>query len=265
MRDKIENKKIIITGSSGGLGEKIAWHIAKNGGIPIMLARSIDKLENVQRKMKQELDANSFVYQVDLMNEKLLVHTFDRILIEHEKVHGLINNAGLGIFDFVNDLDWKDIDRMFQLNVYALIQATKIVLPHFVDLKGNCHIINIASQAGKIATPKSAVYAATKHAVLGFTNSLRLELANERVFVTAVNLGPVQTDFFKLADPFGTYQANIGKYMLDPDDVAKKIVANLFRQKREINLPWWMDMGSRFYHLFPKTMEVLLHKQFNKK
>ncbi|MUK87203.1 SDR family NAD(P)-dependent oxidoreductase [Ornithinibacillus sp. L9] len=266
MRDKVKQKKIIITGASSGIGEKIAWHIAKSGGIPIMVARSIDKLKQLQTAMKNELDTTSFVYQIDLLDPNQLTATFHSIIDEHVEVHGLINNAGVGIFESANDLSWQDIERMFQLNVYALIKGTKTVLPHFLrNKKGSCHIINIASQAGKMATPKSSVYAATKHAVLGFTNAIRLELSEENIFVTAVNLGPVRTAFFKTADPHGTYQQNVARYMLDPDKVAKKVVSVLFTSRREINMPRWMEVGSKLYNLFPGMMEMVLKRQFNKK
>ena len=83
--------------------------------------------------------------------------------------------------------------------------------------------------------------------------------------MTTVNLGPVKTNFFNVADPFGNYQQSVEKYMLDPNDVAEKIVKVLFTNKREINMPKWMDVGSRFYQVFPSLIERLLKSQFNKK
>lgn len=264
MRNNLIDKKIIVTGASSGIGERIVWHIASNGGIPILLARSIDKLESQQQLLKQTLNAESYVYQVDLQKHAELEAIFKLILIEHEQIHGLVNNAGAGIFDYIKDIAWKDVDHMFQLNVFALIRGTKMILPHFLAQKEG-HIVNIASQAGKISTPKSAVYASTKHAVLGFTNTLRLEIAAKKIHVTAVNLGPVRTNFFKGADPSGTYQKSVERYMLDPDVVAHKIVGHLFTKKREVNLPGWMEFGSKMYQLFPSVMERLLRRQFNKK
>ncbi|PAV29594.1 oxidoreductase [Virgibacillus profundi] len=264
MQNKVANKNIIITGASSGIGERIAWHIAENGGVPIMLARSIDKLEKQQKLMEKELNAKSFAYKVNLQNSSEIDSVIEGILLKHEKIDGLINNAGTGMFAYVNDMAWPDVEGMFQLNVLALMRTTKLMLPHFLDNE-EAHIINIASQAGKISTPKTAAYAATKHAVLGFTNALRLEIKQEKIHVTTVNLGPVRTNFFKEADPNGTYQKNVDRYMLDPDMVAAKIVQHLFTNKREINLPYWMELGSKLYHLFPQLMERLLKKQFDQK
>jgi short-subunit dehydrogenase len=127
------------------------------------------------------------------------------------------------------------------------------------------HIINIASQAGKIATPKSSVYSATKHAVLGYTNSLRMELADSNVYVTAVNPGPIATNFFNIADEKGTYVKNVKKFMLQPEYVAKKVVDAMLTRTREINLPRWMNMGSVIFTLFPRLFERLGKKAFNQK
>ncbi|MFC4558734.1 SDR family NAD(P)-dependent oxidoreductase [Virgibacillus kekensis] len=264
MQNRIRGKKIIITGASSGIGERLAWYIAKNGGVPIMIARSIDKLEQNQREIEQAFGMKSHVYQADLLNEQELKTVIGRILDEHPPIHGLINNAGSGVFEYVEDMEWEDVTRMFQLNVLALVQGTKLVLPHF---KGNRegHIVNIASMAGKIATPKSAVYASTKHAVLGFTNALRLEAAPHNIHITAVNLGPVRTNFFAVADPGGSYQQSVERYMLDPDKVAEKVADSLFTPKREINMPWWMEAATKIYHLSPRLLEKMMKGQFNKK
>lgn len=229
-----------------------------------MLARSIDKLHEQQKSIMAEFNSDSFAYKVNLQNITELDYTVEKILQEHGQVHGLINNAGTGMFAYVKDMAWEEMEQMFRLNVFALIRITKLILPHFLE-HGEGHIVNIASQAGKISTPKSAVYASTKHAVLGFTNSLRLEAAADNINVTSINLGPVRTNFFKTADPSGNYQKNVDRYMLDPDKVAEKIVRYLFTSKREINLPFWMEFGSKLYHLFPQLMETILKNQFNKK
>ncbi|WP_404452931.1 SDR family oxidoreductase [Virgibacillus necropolis] len=264
MNNRVTSKKIIVTGASSGIGERLVWHIAKNGGIPIMLARSIDKLERIQQQISEAFGIQTYCYQVNLLDEAERVDVFDQILVDHPHVHGLINNAGTGLFESVESMDWHEAKKMFELNVFALVQGTQQVLKHFL-VNGEGHIVNIASQAGKMATPKSSIYASTKHAVLGFTNALRMEVAGKNIAVTAVNLGPVRTNFFNDADPTGNYQVQVAAYMLDPDRVANKIVKQLFKRKREINMPGWMEFGSKLYTLFPNAMELILKKQFNKK
>ena len=108
-----------------------------------------------------------------------------------------MNNAGFGAFREAHEASMDEIKGMFDVNVVGLMACTSIVLPKMRERRFG-HIINIASQAGKIATPKSSVLSATKHAVLGYTNSLRMELADFNVQVTSVNPGPIATNFLTL-------------------------------------------------------------------
>ncbi|MFC2948244.1 SDR family NAD(P)-dependent oxidoreductase [Virgibacillus sediminis] len=264
MQNRLRGKKVLITGASSGLGAAIAWKLAEHGAVPIMAARSADKLERMAESMNKELGAVSHFYPVDLVDREKGKEVLEAIVNSHPTLEGLINNAGIGSFQLMEDMEMEEAEYMVELNVLSLMRVTKSLLPHFQSL-GKGHIINIASQAGKIATPKSAVYAASKHAVLGYTNALRLELKDQGIHVTAVNPGPVSTGFFKTADPDGSYVKSVQRYMLEPSKVADKIIKHLFTNKREINMPWWMEVGSRFYHQFPGTMETLLKEQFNKK
>lgn len=123
----------------------------------------------------------------------------------------------------------------------------------------------IGSMAGKVATPKAAVYGASKHSIIGFSNGLRQELKPYGIHVTTVNLGPMDTNFFDTADPSGRYRQASARYMLQPDKVARKVISSIGKKKREINLPRWMSIGSKVYQLVPGVAEKLLGGQFNKK
>ncbi len=263
MRD-FSNKIVLLTGASSGIGEGLAKSLASNGANLILIARSTDKLYSLKERLQYDYQIECVVYSVDLSNQEAWITTLKEINQNYPRIDALINNAGFGIFDQVEEAKTEEIERMFQVNVFALIESVKQLLPSFLAAQQG-HIINIASIAGKIATPKSSVYSATKHAVLGFSNALRLEVEKHGVFVTTVNLGPVRTNFFNIADPSGSYQKNVNRFMLDPNDVVEAITKSLFKQKREINLPRWMEIGSRLYHLFPQLSERILAKQFNKK
>ncbi|MBM7569752.1 SDR family NAD(P)-dependent oxidoreductase [Aquibacillus albus] len=260
----IHSKNIIITGASYGIGESLARIIAQKGGNPILIARTEDKLQKLQQQVIKEFNVRCSYYVVDLTDIESWQACLDRIIAEYSQIDAIINNAGYGIFKTVEQTEWEEVERMFQLNVFALIKGTHHLLPHFIQNRHG-HVINIASQAGKIATPKSAVYGATKHAVIGFTNALRLEVENQGVLVTSVNLGPIRTNFYKVADPSGKYQQSIRKIMLNPEYVANKIVAILFERKREVNMPQWMNFGSKCYQIFPNMLERLLKNKFYKK
>lgn len=264
MTSKLTGKTIIITGASSGIGEKIAYLVAEQGAHPILLARSYDQLAKIAQNIKDRYQIECNYYKVDVGNLENVEAVFEEILQKVGKVDVLVNNAGFGVFANVLDANLHQMKTMFEVNVFGLISCTKMVLPAMMERNAG-HIINIASQAGKIATPKSSVYSATKHAVLGFTNSLRMELADTNIHVTAVNPGPIRTRFFDIADESGTYAKNVGRFMLDPDFVARKIVNSMLTPKREINLPGWMNAGSVFYTLFPRLVEKVGGKAFFKK
>ncbi|MCA0970180.1 SDR family oxidoreductase [Halobacillus litoralis] len=264
MNERVKGRKILITGASSGIGQYLAIHVAQQGGTPIMVARSTDRLRIIADKVEESFGIKAYWYEADLSNDADWKDIIDQICYDHGSIDALINNAGMAVFGYVADTKWKDIESMISINVKSLIRTTHQLLPHFIQ-QGNGHIVNIASQAGKIATPKSAVYAATKHAVLGFTNALRMEVEDDGVFVTSVNLGPVRTNFFKQADPSGSYERSVDRIMLDPNHVAQVVVQGLFKKQREINLPGWMNSGSKVYSIAPALMEKAMQGQFNKK
>ncbi|MFC0043325.1 SDR family NAD(P)-dependent oxidoreductase [Metabacillus iocasae] len=260
----LKNKNVVITGASGGLGEKIAYEVAKRGGNVVLIARTEEKLRVVAAKIQRQYKTSCYTYELDVSHIENVQRTFTQIKKKIGSIDVLVNNAGFGIFESVEDAKMEDIEAMFQVNVLGLIACTKMVLPDMVK-RNKGQIINIASQAGKLATPKSSGYAATKHAVLGFTNSLRMELSKTNVYVTAVNPGPIQTDFFTIADTSGNYTKSVEKFMLNPDVVAKKVVDAMIKKKREINLPGWMGMGSTLYQLAPRLVEKLAGNAFHRK
>ncbi|WNS74131.1 SDR family oxidoreductase [Bacillus sp. DTU_2020_1000418_1_SI_GHA_SEK_038] len=264
MSDRLKNKTIIITGASGGIGASMALLCAERGANLVLLARSYEKLLEMKTDLESRFHVKVDIHKLDVSNTDEVQAVFSKILEQLDHVDVLVNNAGYGVFREAHEAKIDDIKGMFAVNVVGLMACTSMVLP-IMRQQGSGHIINIASQAGKIATPKSSVYSATKHAVLGYTNSLRMELINHSVFVTAVNPGPIETNFFTIADEKGTYVNNVKRFMLKPEYVAKKVVNAMLTPIREINLPGWMNAGSIVYTLFPRLFERLGKRMFNQK
>ncbi|PLT34790.1 SDR family oxidoreductase [Bacillus sp. V5-8f] len=261
---RLQGKCVVITGASGGIGRETALRAAKEGARVVLLARSIDKLNQLKDEISGSYQTEAFAFKLDVADTAKIKPLFEEITRIAGEIDVLVNNAGFGVFKEAHEADPEEVKAMFDVNVLGLISCTQAVIPSMVR-RNYGHIINIASQAGKIATPKSSVYSATKHAVLGYSNSLRLELIREHVFVTTVNPGPIATNFFDIADQSGTYVKNIQKFMLKPDYVAEKIVSAMLTKKREINLPGWMNLGSTLYTLFPRTVEAVGKNAFFKK
>jgi short-subunit dehydrogenase len=169
-----------------------------------------------------------------------------------EAIDILINNAGFGVFAELDDLTETEIDAMFSANVIEPIKLVRKVKPKM-------QIVTIASLAAKLPTAKSSVYAATKAAILTFSDALRLETT---VTVTTVNTGPVATKFHARN---ASYLQKVGSHALTADQVARKIVAVLGKKKTEINLPWTLALAAKVRALFPKLIDWLGKHFFNYK
>jgi short-subunit dehydrogenase len=261
---RLDGKIVVITGASSGIGEKIAYKTAALGASTVLMARSEDKLKETAKNITEQYQVPCYYYALDVSDEEKVQEVFACVLQEIGAIDVLINNAGFGVFKTFEDASMTEVKSMFEVNVFGLVACTKAVLPTMMK-RNSGHIINIASLAGKIATPKSSAYAATKHAVLGLTNSLRMELAGTDIRVTAVNPGPIKTNFFDIADQSGTYVKSVERYMLDPEHVANKIVGAIGTKKREINLPGWMSIGPVVFSLFPRLFELVAGKAVSKK
>lgn len=261
---QLSNKNVIITGASSGIGMSIATLCAERGANLVLLARRYDRLQEIQKDLQERFSANVHIYKLDVSDTDEVQSVFSKINNDLDRIDILVNNAGYGIFKEAHAASIVDVKGMFDVNVVGLIACTSMVLP-LMRAQRHGHIINIASQAGKIATPKSSIYSATKHAVLGYTNSIRMELSDFQINVTAVNPGPIETNFFTIADEKGTYVQSVKKFMLKPDFVAQKVVDAMLTNTREINLPRWMNVGSVLFALFPRLFERVGKNVLSKK
>lgn len=260
----LENKVVVVTGGSAGLGEQICYEAAKQGAIVVTCARRINLIGKVKEQCMALSGKAAFAFQLDIANPKSIEHLLERIKDEVGSVDVLVNNAGYGIFQEFTEMDPAIFQQMFEVNVLGMMVLTQQIAIQMAEQQTG-HIINVASIAGKIATPKTAVYSATKFAVIGFSNALRLELKPVGVHVTTVNPGPIETAFFDQADPSGNYLANLGSIVLEPNKLARTIVKNMVYPKREINRPHIFGAAAKLYTLFPTIGDFMAGSLFNKK
>lgn len=255
----MQGKNIVITGASSGIGKEMAFEVAARGGTPILLARRKEVLDKITAEIQNKYKITAYAFELDVGQVTAVEQVFEKIYQTIGFIDVLINNAGFAKFLTADVATVAEVQAMFDVNVIGLVACTNAVLPRMKS-ENHGQIINIASIIGKIPTPKASAYAATKHAVLGFTNALRMELADTNVIITAVNPGPVKTEFFDIADDTGNYTKNIAKMMLESKTVAKKVVNTIGSKKRELNLPWWMGLGGKIYAVMPVVMEKTLGK-----
>lgn len=262
--DTLEDKVVFITGASTGLGEKTAYAAAKKGAVVIVSARREDMLLKVKETCERLSGKKAYAFTLDVSDPDQVKKVIKEIYQTVGEVDVLVNNAGFGHFEEALTVDMDIAERMFRVNVLGLMYVTQLVAIEMAERQQG-HIINIASQAGKIATPKSTIYSASKFAVIGYSNALRLELKPLNIFVTTVNPGPIETNFFDIADESGTYLDNVGRYVLNADIVAHRIVGLMGTARRELNLPAVLDVAGKFYTLFPRIGDYLAGDLFNNK
>jgi short-subunit dehydrogenase len=257
----LNGKIAVITGASSGIGALMAQQLSLQGAVPILMARSEEKLSEVAKSLNGRPHA---VYRLDVTASEQVVDVMQQVFDRYGRIDILINNAGYGVFDTFVDASLDEIESMMNVNYMGTVRCTKAVLPHMLKA-GSGHIVNIASMAGKIGSAKSTGYSATKHAVLGFTNSLRQELTGTGVYLTAINPGPVDTPFFDKADPTGNYVKNIQWFMLKPEQVAGKVLRAIERRIPEIDMPFMAGLGVKMFQLFPRAFDKVAGKMLNKK
>ena len=184
-----QKETALVTGASSGIGKETAIQLAKNGYQVIATARRKDRLIELAEKFK-----NITPTQVDLSQPADTEEFCNFIKDLPSPVSVLINNAGYSIRGVLEDVSFEAIRRIFQVNLFALIRVTQACLPGMRTLRKGT-IVNLSSIAGKFAFPGSGVYAATKYAVEGITDALRLELAPFGIRVVAIRPGPIATEF----------------------------------------------------------------------
>ncbi|WP_028546958.1 SDR family NAD(P)-dependent oxidoreductase [Paenibacillus taiwanensis] len=256
----IKGSVVVITGASSGIGALTAQLAAEAGAIPILAARSTDKLAQVSARIQGQHEC----VQLDVTNTAEVEHVMARIIATYGRIDILLNNAGMGLFERATDLTLGQFEAMMDVNYMGTVRCTKAVLPSMLERRSG-RIVNVASMAGKIGSPKSSAYSASKHAVLGFTNSLRMELAGTGVTVSAVNPGPIDTPFFDVADPTGHYVNNIKWFMMPPERVAKQILRVMERGTSEVDLPFLAAAGTKLMQLFPRLSSRVANRMLNKK
>ncbi|MGN7387671.1 SDR family NAD(P)-dependent oxidoreductase [Sporosarcina sp. SAFN-015] len=250
-----KRKTVLVTGATSGVGYATAMRLLSDTDRYIVYAtgRAPDKLWELQNE-------GAIAIPADVTNKDEMESLLEQI----DSIDIVVFSAGVGHFEAAHLLSDDEIRTMMDTNVLAPIELTKRILPQMMGRQEG-HLIYIGSQAGKVATPKASVYAATKHALIGYTNALRLEVAQYGIHVSVIHPGPIDTPFIDMADKTGSYRSSLGRHLLQVSTVADAVVQTIGKPVREINLPGIMGLTSKLYALSPSLMEKVGHKYFFKK
>ena len=189
----------IVTGASDGIGRAFVPLLAREGYGLVLVARRLDRLEEVKREMEEAHSVAVHVLDVDLSGDDSAGEIWHYITEKRLKIEILINNAGFGDFGKYHDADWEKQSGMVDVNVKAMLHLTRLALPEMVNRKRG-RVLNVASTAAFQPGPGMAVYFATKSFVLSFSESISWELRNSGVTITALCPGATQSGFQQASD-----------------------------------------------------------------
>ncbi|CCA67121.1 probable NADP(+)-dependent dehydrogenase acting on 3-hydroxy acids [Serendipita indica DSM 11827] len=231
---RLENKTVLVTGASAGIGEATAILYAKAGANVIIAARRQDALATVLESLKAahkesgvQAGGKFAAVQLDVSNREDVNSLWTKVPQELREVDILVNNAGFvkGV-ERIGEIADQDIDDMFATNVIGLISVTQLLVKDF-KARGTGHIINIGSVAGREPYAGGGIYCATKHAVKSFTGSLLRELVDTQIRVTEIQPGMVETEFSNVryrGDKEAAKNVYKGLEPLTAQDIAEEIV-----------------------------------------
>ncbi len=181
-------KVILVTGASAGIGREAAILLARQGHAVYAGARRLDRLEALS-------EHGIAPVEMDVTREDDNERAVTRVIESEGRIDVLINNAGFGLYGPVEDVPLDDARYQFDVNLFGLAHLTQLVLPH-MRAQGSGRIINVSSVVGKIFVPLGAWYVATKHALEGWSDCLRIETAPFNIQVVLVEPGAIRTEFF---------------------------------------------------------------------
>jgi len=255
---------VIVTGASSGIGEATAREFGRQGAKVVLAARRVDRLEALAQEIAGLGNgAEALVVQADLSKLEDIKSLVEQTLEKFGRIDVLVNNAGFGRLDWLENLDpVKDIEAQFAVNVLGVVQTTRQVLPVMISQHAG-HIINMCSMAGLVATPTYTIYAASKHAVHGFSEALRREVKPWGIDVSLIYPGGVSTEFGKHAGIKRKTKATTPKFMLlTPDEVGQAVTRLVRRPRAMWIIPWLWSVSVWLNRNFNSFVDYTTIKRF---
>jgi short-subunit dehydrogenase len=260
----IQGKVVIVTGASSGIGEATAREFGREGAKVVLAARRMDRLEALAQELTRlGTGAETLVVPADLSElediQSLIRQTMDRF----GRIDVLVNNAGFGRLDWLENLDPKeDIEAQFNVNVLGVVQTTRQALPVMIKQRSG-HIVNMGSMAALVATPTYTIYAASKHAVHGFSEALRREVKPWGIEVSIIYPGGVATEFAHNAGVKRKTKATTPKFLLlSAEDVGRAVVKLVRRPRSMWIIPWLWSVTALINKLFPSLVDYTTIHRF---
>jgi short-subunit dehydrogenase len=243
----LNNKTVIITGGSEGVGAAAARMFAEAGANLMLVARNKKNLDAIAEELRAKTRVE--VFAMDVSDAEACVDVFKKAAFEFGGVDILVNNAGYHKRGVVEDIDAKELGKMIDVNLKAPIILSRIALPYLRDAGGGA-IINVGSLAGRAPIPGSSCYAASKAGLRSFTYALGMELADSNIKLAVVSPGPIDTGFI-MADIDATSDLTLSRPISTAEEVAQAILDLCGNNLREQSMPRVSGLLTTMMYLFP--------------
>lgn len=233
----------VVTGASAGIGEASAVALAQRGAKVVLAARRKERLDDLADRIERA-GGTALAVRCDVTDPEQLASLPSVVKEAYGPCDILVNNAGIPGGGAFADLTYEQIERVVEVNVLGVMYGTRAFLPGMIK-RGHGHIVNVASLAGRFAGPGAAVYTATKHAVVAFSESLSYEVERAGVLVTSVNPGLVSTEGFP--------QEHLDQRLVLPIDRVARAVVRVIQEEiaPEFSVPRWVSPLQAFRVLTP--------------
>jgi NAD(P)-dependent dehydrogenase (short-subunit alcohol dehydrogenase family) len=253
----ISGKTVMITGASSGIGRATALRVGAAGGKVILVARTVEKLEETKRDI-EDLGGMAYVHRADLSNMDDIERMAKEVLHEHGRVDVLVNNAGRSIRRSIAlSYDrFHDFERTMQLNYFGAVRLILSLLPVMrqvsPDGRKGGHIINISSIGVQTNTPRFSAYVASKAALDAFSRCIASEVIDDGVHITTIHMPLVRTPMIaptKMYDRFPT---------ITPIEAADMICRAMIRKPKKVGTTLG-NVGELMYNVSPRSVDVILN------
>jgi NAD(P)-dependent dehydrogenase (short-subunit alcohol dehydrogenase family) len=251
----VNGKTVVVTGASSGIGEAAAMKIAAAGGIPILVARNKDKLEETKKKIERQ-GGTAYTYSCDIADQESVDNFVKEVFNDHPAIDVLVNNAGRSIRRSIAlSYDrFHDFERTIQLNYLGTIRLTMGLLPHMTERKSG-HIVNVSSIGVQTNPPRFSAYVASKAALDAWTRVVSSETIGANVTFTTIHMQLVRTPMIaptKIYDSFPT---------ISPDEAGDLICEAIRSKPKQINTKLG-TFGEVLYAVAPKAVDQVLHMAY---
>ena len=262
--DSLQDKVAIITGASRGIGAEVTRQLAGHGAKLALAARSREDLESIADQCRQR-GGESIVVPTDVTDESACQALVDDTVDAFDGIDILVNNAGMTMHARFDDIDDLSIfERIMQVNYLGTVYCTHKALPHLKKSDGL--IVGISSLTGKTGVPTRSAYSASKHAMQGFLDSIRVELDEQGVDVSVISPGFVDTDIRSHAlgedgSERGDAPEDTGRSMMSVEECARRIVRAIRKRKREEVMTFTGKIGQWAKLFAPSWVDAISKKK----